>query len=287
VVCVIDKGETTVTRQTGKVAFITGIARGQGRSHALRLAEEGADIIGVDICADIPSVTYPMASEDDLAETVKGVEGLGRKIVASVADVRNHEGLQRAFDKGVDELGPVDIVIANAGVWSIESDPKLRQQAWQDSIDIMVTGAFNTLDVAVPSMVDRNAGGSIVIVSSTAGLKAAIRNYSVATGGRLAYTTAKHAVVGLMRGYANILAEYSIRVNTIHPTGVNTVMIMNESFARHAKEQPADASSFQNALPIGVLEPADVSNAVAWLCSDEAKYITGTTFVVDAGFTGR
>jgi SDR family mycofactocin-dependent oxidoreductase len=271
--------------QTGKVAFITGVARGQGRSHALRLAKEGADIIGIDICADIASVTYPMASHADLEETERLVKELGRNIVVRVADVRDRDALQRAFDEGVAEVGPVDIILANAGVWSIENDPKLRQQAFQDSIDIMVTGAFNTLDVAVPSMVERNAGGSILITSSTAGLKAAIRDYSVATGGRLGYTTAKHAVVGLMRAYANILAEYNIRVNTIHPTGVNTMMIMNDSFARHAAEQPVDASQFSNALPIGVLESEDVSNAVAWLCSDEARYITGTTFVVDAGFT--
>lgn len=276
-----------MARFDGKVAFITGVARGQGRSHALRLAAEGADIIGVDICADIKSVPYPMANQDDLAETVKLVEELGGKIVATVADVRDRDALQAAFDAGVSQLGPVDILLANAGMWPTSADPEVRLASWHDAIDVMVTGTFYTLDVAVPSMIERDAGGSIIITSSTAGLRAAGRGYDAVTSGRVAYVTAKHAVVGLMRTYANTLAPHNIRVNTIHPTGVNTMMVVNDSFAQHVEDHPAEVSTLQNALPVRLLEPEDISNAVAWLCSDEGRYVTGTTFVVDAGFTVR
>jgi SDR family mycofactocin-dependent oxidoreductase len=274
---------------TGKVAFITGVARGQGRTHAVRLAREGANIIGLDICGDIPSVPYPLATEADMAETVKLVEDEGGKIVTSVADVRDREALQRAFEAGVAQLGPIDIVLANAGIWAIAEEPEWRQASWQDSLDVMLTGTFNTLEVTVPSMIERNVGGSILITSSTAGLKAAARDYDTTTSGRIAYTVAKHGLVGLMRTYANTLAKHSIRVNTIHPTGVNTGMIRNEAAAAYGANHMVgvDTSHLQNALPLSVLEPEDVSNAVAWLCSDEARYITGSTFTVDAGFLVR
>jgi len=276
-----------MARLDGKVAFITGVARGQGRSHALRLAEEGANIIGVDICADIASVPYPMANEDELAETIKLVEETGQSIVASVADVRNYDALKNAFDQGVSQLGPVDIVLANAGIWPTSLDPEVHLSSWHDAIDVMVTGTFYTLDITVPSMIERDQGGSIVITSSTAGLKAAGRDYYAVNSGRIAYTTAKHALVGLMRTYANTLGKYNIRVNTVHPTGVNTKMVVNDNFAQHAAKNPTEAAALQNSLPVQLLEPSDISNAVAWLCSDEGRYVTGSTFVVDAGFTAR
>jgi SDR family mycofactocin-dependent oxidoreductase len=259
----------------GKVAFITGAARGQGRSHAIRLAQEGADIIAVDICAQVDTVPYPMATPEDLAETARKVEALDRRIVARQADVRDEGGLRAAFEAGAAELGPVDIVLANAGI-----APMARQEthdAWQDVIDINLTGVFNTVEIAIPSMVERGQGGAIVLTSSTAG----------PSRGGLGYTAAKHGVVGLMRSYANTLAPHSIRVNSVHPTGVNTPMIVNEAMQEFLAQDPSLSNAMANALPVPMVEPVDVSNAICWLVSDDARYVTGVTLPVDAGFTNK
>ena len=265
----------------GKVAFITGAARGQGRSHAIRLAQEGADIIAVDICRQIATVPYPMASPADLAETVQEVEALDRRIYAAEADVRDEAGLRTAFEAGVTAIGPVDIVLANAGI-----APMGRQEApgaWQDVIDVNLTGVFNTVEVAIPSMIERGQGGAIVLTSSTAG------NNGI--GGRrpggLGYTAAKHGVVGLMRSYANSLARYSIRVNTVHPTGVRTPMVINDAMQEFLRADSSLGSGIVNALPVDILEPVDISNAIAWLVSDEARYVTGVMLPVDAGFSNK
>jgi SDR family mycofactocin-dependent oxidoreductase len=209
----------------GKVAFITGAARGQGRSHAVRLAAEGADIIAVDLCRQIDSVTYPMATPEDLDQTVKEVEALDRRIVARQADVRDEAGLRAAFDAGVAELGPVDIVLANAGIAPMSMHE--IHQAWQDVIDVNLTGAFNTVETAIGSMIERGKGGAIVLTSSTAG----INGIGGPTRGGLGYTAAKHGLVGLMRSYANNLAPHNIRVNSVHPTGVRTPMVVNDVMA--------------------------------------------------------
>jgi len=264
----------------GKVAFITGAARGQGRSHAIRLAQEGADIIAVDICQQIATVPYPMSTPDDLTETAKQVEALDRRIFTAQADVRDTAGLKAAFDAGVAELGPVDIVLANAGIAPMGlHEPR---GAWQDVIDVNLTGVFNTVEIAIPSMIERGQGGAIVLTSSTAG----INGIGGPTGGGLGYTAAKHGVVGLMRSYANNLAQYSIRVNTVHPTGVNTPMIVNEAMQEWL-EQAGESSALTNALPVPMVEPVDISNAIAWLVSDDARYVTGVTLPVDAGFTNK
>jgi len=270
-----------------KVAFITGAARGQGRAHAVKMAQEGADIIAVDLCAQIESVEYPMATPDDLAETVKLVEDQDRRIVAQQADVRSREALQAAVDAGVAEFGQLDIVVANAGIAPIFGETGDGPDAWRDAIDVLLTGVYYTLDVAVPPMVERDMGGSIVITSSTAGLKGLGRNLAATTAGMVGYTAAKHGVVGLMRLYANLLAPYRIRVNSLHPTGVNTPMIVNESFARFVEQFADEGNALENALPVELIEPEDIANAAAWLCSDEARYITGVTLPVDAGFTVR
>ena len=266
-------------RLDGKVAFITGAARGQGRSHAIRLAEEGADVIAVDICGPIATVPYELATLDDLGQTAKEVEGRGRRIVAQPTDVRDAEALQKTFDSGVAELGPVDIVVANAGIASIGQN-ELRQ-AWQDVIDVNLTGVFNTVEAAVPSMVERGAGGSIVLTSSTAGLT----GIGGTTRGGLAYTASKHGVVGLMRNYATNLAQHSIRVNTVHPTGVGTKMVLNDAMAEFLRLEPQRQNGLTNPMPVELLEPVDISNAIVWLASDEARYVTGVTLPVDAGFT--
>jgi SDR family mycofactocin-dependent oxidoreductase len=265
----------------GKVAFITGAARGQGRSHAVRLAQEGADIIAVDICRQIDSVPYPMASPDDLAETVKQVEGLDRRIVAQQADVRDEAGLKAAFDAGVAELGPVGIVLANAGIAPLAV--RETHDAWQDVVDVNLTGVFNTVETAIPSMIEHGQGGAIVLTSSTAG----INGIGGPSRGGLGYTAAKHGVVGLMRSYANNLAPHSIRVNSVHPTGVNTPMVVNEAMQEFLAQDPSLGNAMANALPADMVEPVDISNAILWLVSDDARYVTGVTVPVDAGFTNK
>nr|PZN37275.1 MAG: SDR family mycofactocin-dependent oxidoreductase [Actinomycetota bacterium] len=269
-------------RVSGKVAFITGAARGQGRSHAVRLAQEGADIIAVDICRQIDSVPYPMATPDDLAETVKQVEALDRRIVAVEADVRDHDALKAAVDQGVAELGRLDIVVANAGICSLGSAEEMSVQTWRDMIDVNLTGVWLTAKVAIPHL-KAAGGGSIILTSSVAGLQGA--------GNVSHYVAAKHGVVGLMRSLALELAPFRIRVNSVHPTQVDTPMIMNEAMyrlflpdAEHpTREDFAPVSEALNALPTPWVDPADVSNAVLFLASDEARYITGVTLPVDAG----
>ena len=268
-------------RLEGKVAFITGAARGQGRSHAIRLAQEGADIIAVDICKQIATVPYPMATPEDLEATVKAVEELDRRIVAREADVRDEAGLKAAFDEGVAELGPVDIVLANAGIAPMSMHEE--HDAWQDVIDVNLTGVFNTVEIAIPSMIERGKGGAIVLTSSTAG----INGIGGPTRGGLGYTAAKHGVVGLMRSYSNVLAPHNIRVNSVHPTGVNTPMIVNDVMQEFLQADPTLGQAMANALPVDMIEPVDVSNAILWLVSDEARYITGVTLPVDAGYTNK
>jgi SDR family mycofactocin-dependent oxidoreductase len=271
-------------RVAGKVAFITGAARGQGRSHAIRLAQEGADIIAVDLLADVPGIPYAGATEADLAETVKQVESLDRRIVATKADVRDFAALKAAVDDGVAQLGGLDIVSANAGIgtsphksWEIDDD------TWQTMIDINLTGVWHAAKAAIPHLIEGGNGGSIILTSSAAGLQA-YENIAH-------YVSAKHGVVGLMRTLALELAPYSIRVNSIHPTQVDTPMIQNEAtyklfrpdLEHPTREDFAPASQSVNALPIPWVEPVDISNAVLFLASDEGRYITGVTLPVDAG----
>jgi SDR family mycofactocin-dependent oxidoreductase len=261
----------------GKVAFITGAARGQGRSHAVRLAREGADIIAVDICAQIESVPYPMATPADLEQTVKEVEAEGRRIVSRQADVRDVSGLRQAFEEGMAQLGPVDIVLANAGigVGGLETTDK----AWDDVIAVNLTGVWNTCRIAIPSMIEAARGGAIVLTSSTGGLMGVGSNDT----GMLSYTAAKHGVVGLMRSWANYLAPHNIRVNSVAPTGCRTPMAMNASLADIMVANPQLASAMSNAMPVDMVEAIDVSNAIAWLVCDDARYVTGTVIPVDAG----
>lgn len=265
----------------GKVAFITGAARGQGRSHALRLAEEGADIIAVDICRQVDSVPYPMATPDDLAETVQAVEALDRRIVAREADVRDPAALQAAVDAGIAELGRVDIVLANAGIASTRVEEPDPLEAFNDTIAINLAGVRHTVHAAVPRMIEQGAGGAIVLTSSTQGLTGRGGNGS---GGLDGYVAAKHGVVGLMRSWANWLAPHSIRVNSVHPTGVATPMIENDNMQLVMDAWPDMINAMSNPMPVPMIEAIDISNAIAWLVSDDARYVTGVTLPVDAGF---
>lgn len=266
----------------GKVAFITGAARGQGRAHAVRLASDGADVIALDICADIDSMDYPNATPDELEETTKLVEKEGRRIIARQADVRDADAVDRVVSEGVDEFGRLDIVVANAGIIRLGGGGDARQ-VFRDIIDVNLIGVWNTVQSAIPSLVEGGRGGSIVLTSSSAGLKGT----GTDRAGGQAYTAAKRGLVGLMQVWANELAQYSIRVNTIHPTGVATGMVMNEAMAALIAAEDTAVTAMQNALPIPVLMPEDIAGAVAWLVSDEAKFITGTAWPLDAGFAVR
>jgi SDR family mycofactocin-dependent oxidoreductase len=266
-------------RVEGKVAFITGAARGQGRSHAVRLAQEGADIIAVDICRDVDSVGYGLATEADLAETVKAVEALDRRIVAQPADVRDPAALSAAVEAGIAELGRLDIVSANAGICTVQTWDEVTPQVWQDTLDINLTGVWNTCVATIPHLVAAG-GGSIVITSSTAGLK------GLPFLGP--YVAAMHGVVGITNSLSNELAKHSIRVNSVHPTGVDTPMVAGlGGLEPILGKDPLLGPVFMNSLPVEITEPVDISNAVLWLASDEARYVTGLQLTVDAGNTNR
>jgi len=268
------------------VAFITGAARGQGRSHAVRLAGEGANIIGIDICADIASNGYPLGSRDELDATVSLVEAAGGKMLGTVADVRDFYAVKSALDAGVEHFGRLDIVCANAGIaptafreTSIEEDLEM----WTDVVDVNLAGSFHTAKAAIPHLIAGGRGGAIVFTSSTAGLK----GFGGMQGGGLGYAASKHGIVGLMRTLANALAPYSIRVNTVHPTAVNTMMAVNPQMTAFLENYPDGGPHLQNPMPVGMLEPGDISAAIAYLVSDSAKYVTGVTFPVDAGFCNK
>lgn len=266
-------------RVEGKVAFVTGAARGQGRSHAVRLAEEGADIIAVDICAQLDTVPYPMGTAEELGQTVKEVEALDRRIVAAEVDVRDADALRRVVDDGVAELGRLDIVCANAGICTIQAWDKVTPAVWQDTLDTNLTGVWNSMVVAVPHLIAAG-GGSIIATSSTAGIKG--------LPFLAPYVAAKHGVVGIAKTMANELAKHRIRVNTVHPTGVDTPMGAGlGGLEPLLTREPALGPIFMNTFPVEIVDSRDISNAVLFLASDEARYVTGLEFTVDAGNTIR
>lgn len=266
-------------RVAGKVALITGAARGQGRSHAVRLAEEGADVIAVDLCGEYETTTYPGATRDDLERTRAEVEALGRRIVAVAADVRDAEGLTAAVDDGVATLGRLDVVVANAGICIPQAWNEVTPAAWKDTLDTNLTGVWNTMAAGVPHLVTAG-GGSVIATSSTAGLKGAPFF--------AAYGATKHAIVGLARTMANELGREFIRFNTVHPAGLDTPLAEGlGDMERLIGTNRGLGPIFQNAMPVRVVELVDVSNAVLFLASDGARYITGVTLPVDAGVLAR
>jgi (+)-trans-carveol dehydrogenase len=271
-------------RVEGKVAFITGAARGQGRAHAVRLAQEGADIIAVDICKQIDSVRIPLSTPEDLAETADLVKGLNRRIYTAEVDTRDFDGLKAAVDAGVEQLGRLDIIVANAGIGNGgETLDKTSEGDWSDMIDVNLGGVWKTVKAGVPHILAGGRGGSVILTSSVGGLKAYPH-----TGH---YVAAKHGVVGLMRTFAVELGAQNIRVNSVHPTNVNTPLFMNDGtmkLFRPDLENPGPddmlvVGQLMHTLPIGWVEPEDIANAVLFLASDEARYITGVTLPVDGG----
>jgi SDR family mycofactocin-dependent oxidoreductase len=275
-------------RVQGKVAFITGVARGQGRAHAIRLASEGADIVALDICAQFETVDYAMSTPDDLQATIKLVEETGRRIVARIGDVRDVESLRSVYQEGLDTFGHIDLVVANAGIMPVWGRGSDTMQAWQDCLDVLLSGVLNTVEVAYPRMLEQGTGGSIVITSSMAAVMPMMRTLGGRTLGLLGYSAAKAALVNLAQNYASILAYHNIRVNTVHPTGVNTPMADNDMVRdRFATANPEDALALVNAIPVNFVEAEDIADAVLFLCSDESRYITGSALRVDAGSSLR
>jgi len=275
-----------VGKLDGKVAFISGVARGQGRSHAVRLAREGADVIGIDICADIPANHYPMASREELDETISLVEQAGGKMHGTVADVRDFHQVKSAMDAGVQHFGRLDIVLANAGIAPVafrELTIEEELDQWRAAVGVNLDGAYHVAWAAIPHLLAGNRGGSIVFTSSTAGL----RGFGGVQGGGLGYAASKHGIVGLMRTLANALAPANIRVNTVHPTAVNTMMAVNPAMTEFLENYPGSGQHLQNPLPVEMLEPEDISAAIAYLVSDDGRYVTGVTFPVDAGFCNK
>lgn len=266
----------------GHVALITGAARGMGRAHAVKLASEGADIVAVDICADFDTTDYPGATSADLAETGRLVESHGRRILVGQVDVRDAEAMHGVIAEGVREFGRLDIVLANAGIIRV-TDGEDRERIFRDIVEVNLVGAWNTVDAAIPAIIAGGRGGSIVLTSSTQGIKA----LGTDRAGPQAYAAAKRGLVALMQGWATQLAPQSIRVNTIHPSGVATDMILNEATMALAAANDPWIASQQNALPIPLLQPEDIAAAVAWLVSDAGRFITGTSWPLDAGFTLR
>ena len=273
-------------RVEGKVAFITGAARGQGRAHAVRLAQEGADIIAIDICKPIEGFLNPPSTPEDLARTADLVRSHNRRIVTAEIDVRDYQALKAAVDSGVEQLGRLDVIVANAGISHAgDTLDKTSEPDWQDIIDVNLSGVWKTVKAGVPHILAGGRGGSIVLSSSVSGFKA----YTFPHLGH--YVAAKHGVVGLMRTFAVELGQHMIRVNSVHPTHVNTPMVMNEGaykMVRPDLENPGPddvAPFFQmfHTLPIPWVEPEDISNAVLFFASDESRYITGVTLPIDAG----
>jgi (+)-trans-carveol dehydrogenase len=276
-----------VGKLDGKVAFISGVARNQGRSHALTLAQEGADIIGFDICRKIDSSCHSGATESDLLETVRLVEKLGRRIVVSIADVREYDQVQGAFSKGLDELGRCDIVLANAGIFASGKFWEIELDAWQEMIGINLTGVWHTVRAAAPTMIAQNQGGAIVITGSTESLKGMPNTAS--------YSAAKHGLTGLMRTMANELGEYGIRVNTVNPTCVETDMVLNRTvfelfrpdLVNPTREEVSASFAATNIIPVDFIPPRAVSEAILYLVADTGKYVTGVPLPVDAGFVTK
>lgn len=268
---------------TNRVAVVTGAARGQGRSHAVALANEGADIIAIDIAADIESIPYPLGTKEELEETAQLVKDAGRRIVAYVADVRQLVELRSCVQSGIAEIGEIDIVVANAGVNAAGKPDPEDQQVYRDIVETNLCGVWNTLVATVPSIIRKGQGGSVILTGSTQGLAGRGADGSAAA---FAYTASKHGVVGLMRSAANAYAEHNIRVNAVHPTGVATPMVINEHAAEFLQREPVTASKLAtNLLPVPFIEAQDVTNAVMWLVSDKARYVTGVSLPIDAGFT--
>lgn len=274
-------------RLSGKVALITGAARGIGRAQAVRFGQEGADIVALDICAPVDTVVIPHATPDDLDETARLVTATGARILTEIVDVRDLAGVQAATDRGVERLGGLDVVCATAGITSRATAIDMSEDAWRTMLDVNLTGVWHTCRAGAPHLIARG-GGAMILTNSIAGLRGLV--------GVAHYTAAKHGVVGLMRSLAHELAPHHVRVNCVHPTNVDTPMIQNDAVSSAfrpdldrapTRAEFAEAAGGMNLLAVPWVDAVDVANAALFLASDEARYITAVTLPVDAGATQR
>ena len=269
-------------RFDGKVALVTGGARGQGRSHAVNLAKRGADVVVLDILEQIPSVEYDMSRQDDMDETVKLIEAEDRRVIPVKGDVRKWDDVQNAVTAAITEFGRLDLVSANAGIMPTTGEPSQQLDAWHAAIDTMLTGVYYTLRAATEPMVESGRGGSIVITGSTSTFQGVAFNQKLLNPGQVGYGAAKHGVVAIMRNFAKALGQYNVRVNLVAPQGVRTPMLVNPYFGPSVRDG-APPGWMANVLNTDIVEPQDVSEAVLWLLSDQARYVTGTSIAVDSG----
>jgi SDR family mycofactocin-dependent oxidoreductase len=269
-------------RFDGKVALVTGGARGQGRSHAVNLAKRGADVVVLDILEQIPSVEYAMSTQEDMDETVKLIEEQDRRVIAVKGDVRKWEDVQNAVEAAVSEFGRLDLVSANAGIMPTTGEPSQQLDAWHAAIDTMLTGVYYTLRAATEPMVESGRGGSVVITGSTSTFQGVAFNQKLLNPGQVGYGAAKHGVVAIMRNFAKALGQYNVRVNLVAPQGVRTPMLVNPYFGPSVRDG-APPGWMANVMNTDLVEPQDISEAVLWLLSDQARYVTGTSIAVDSG----
>jgi len=269
-------------RFDGKVALVTGGARGQGRSHAVNLAKRGADVVLLDILGQIPSVEYDMSRQADMDETVKLIEAEDRRAIPLKGDVRNWDDVQNAVSTAVTEFGHLDLVSANAGIMPTTGEPSQQLDAWHAAIDTMLTGVYYTLRAATEPMVESGRGGSIVITGSTSTFQGVAFNRKLLNPGQIGYGAAKHGVVAIMRNFAKALGQFNVRVNLVAPQGVRTPMLINPYFGPSVRDG-APPGWMANVMNTDVVEPQDVSEAVLWLLSDQARYVTGSSIAVDSG----
>jgi len=269
-------------RFDGKVALVTGGARGQGRSHAVNLAKRGADVVVLDILEQIPSVEYDMSRQDDMDETVKLIEAEDRRVIPVKGDVRKWDDVQNAVKAAITEFGRLDLVSANAGIMPTTGEPSQQLEAWHAAIDTMLTGVYYTLRAATEPMVESGRGGSIVITGSTSTFQGVAFNQKLLNPGQVGYGAAKHGVVAIMRNFAKALGQFNVRVNLVAPQGVRTPMLVNPYFGPSVRDG-APPGWMANVLNTDLVEPQDISEAVLWLLSDQARYVTGTSIAVDSG----
>lgn len=269
-------------RFDGKVALVTGGARGQGRSHAVNLAKRGADVVILDLLEQIPSVEYEMSSQSDMDETVKLVEEEGKRVLPIKGDVRSWDDVDGAVKAALAEFGRLDLVSANAGIMPTTGEPAQQLDAWHATIDVMLTGVYYTLKAATAPMVESGRGGSVVITGSTSTFQGVAYNQRILNPGQVGYGAAKHGVVAIMRNFAKALGQFNVRVNLVAPQGVRTPMLENPFFGPSVREG-APPGWMANVLGTDIVEPQDISEAVLWLLSDQARYVTGTSIAVDSG----